>query len=104
MKRYLAVALLLTLSSSAMAERYISSGQGHGGNSSGGNTDVVVDMPPEVWTQGRNNNQSSCQNCCIYENQSYTEGAVLKSEGVLLQCARDPQSLGTNNLIWRIVK
>lgn len=108
MKMHLALALLLAVSSSAMAERYISTGQGHGNsggnNDNGGaNADVVVDMPPEVWTQGQNNSQP-CNRCCIYENRNYTEGAVLKSEGVLLQCARDPQSLGTNNLIWRIVK
>jgi len=100
MKLHLSLILLIGISSTAMAERYISSGHGN----SSGNTDVVVDMPPEVWTQGQNQNQSPCQRCCIYENHSYTEGAVLKSEGVLLQCARDPQSLGTNNLIWRIVK
>lgn len=108
MKMHLVLALLLTVSTPALAERYSSSGQ-YPGNSSatdngGSRTDVVVDMPPEVWTQGQNNNQPACNRCCIYENRSYSEGAVLKSEGVLLQCARDPQSLGTNNLIWRIVK
>lgn len=102
MKLHWAVLLLLAVSAPTMADRYISSG--HGNNGGGGNTDVVVDMPPEVWTQGSRDSQTPCQRCCIYENRSYTEGAVLKSEGVLLQCARDPQSLGTNNLIWRIVK
>ncbi|MTD25730.1 YnjH family protein [Erwinia sorbitola] len=105
MKLHLAVLLLLAISAPTMAERYINSGHGNnGGNNGGGNTDVVVDMPPEVWTQGNSNNQQPCQRCCVYENRSYTEGAVLKTEGVLLQCARDEQSLGTNNLIWRIVK
>lgn len=69
-----------------------------------GHNDVVVDMPPEVWTQGQSNNQPPCNSCCIFENRQYTEGAVVKSEGVLLQCARDEQSLGTNNRIWKIVK
>lgn len=106
MKLRLAVLLLLAISAPTMAERYINSGHGNSnGNNSGGNTDVIVDLPPEVWTQGNSNNsQPPCQRCCIYENRSYTEGAVLKSEGVLLQCVRDEQSLGTNNLIWRIVK
>ena len=70
--------------------------------SAGGNADVVVDMPPEVWTQ--NQSAPSCQQCCIFENRNYSEGAVVKSEGVLLQCARDEKVLGTNPLIWKIVK
>ncbi len=74
------------------------------GNSSGANTDVVVDLPPEVWTQGQNSNQPPCQRCCTYENRSYTEGSVVKMEGVLLQCARDGKSFGTNNLIWQTIK
>lgn len=65
--------------------------------------DVVVDMPAEVWTQGQNR-QADCLRCCTYENRSYSEGAVVKAEGVLLQCARDEKSLGTNNLIWKILK
>jgi len=68
----------------------------------GGSADVVVDMPPEVWTQGQNSTPS-CQQCCIFENRNYSEGAVVKSEGVLLQCARDEKVLGTNPLIWKIV-
>ncbi|ALV92093.1 MULTISPECIES: YnjH family protein [Pantoea] len=69
-----------------------------------GNTDVVVDMPPEVWTQGQNTQQSNCMQCCTYENRSYSEGAVVKAEGVLLQCGRDEKVLGTNPLIWKIIK
>ncbi|WP_380178827.1 DUF1496 domain-containing protein [Kalamiella sp. sgz302252] len=72
--------------------------------SGGANADVVVDMPPEVWTQGQNNNQPPCLRCCTYENRSYTEGSVVKMEGVLLQCGRDEQSYGTNNLIWKTLK
>ncbi|MGP4130664.1 YnjH family protein [Pantoea tagorei] len=69
----------------------------------GGSADVVVDMPPEVWTQNQTS-APSCQQCCIFENRNYSEGAVVKSEGVLLQCARDEKVLGTNPLIWKIVK
>jgi len=72
-------------------------------SNNGVNTDVVVDMPPEAWTQAERR-QPDCLRCCIFENRNYTEGAVVKSEGVLLQCARDEHSLGTNNLIWKIVK
>lgn len=71
--------------------------------SSGGSADVVVDMPPEVWRQGQNS-APSCQQCCIFDNRSYSEGAVVKSEGVLLQCARDEKVLGTNPLIWKIIR
>jgi hypothetical protein len=49
----------------------------------------------------QNNN---CLRCCVYENRNYSEGAVVKVEGVILQCVRDKQTLGTNNLIWQLVK
>ncbi|AXF75724.1 YnjH family protein [Erwinia tracheiphila] len=66
---------------------------------------VVVDMPPQAWTQGQSNtSQPPCQRCCTYENRSYTEGAVVKMEGVLLQCVRDEHSYGTNNLVWKLLK
>ncbi|ADP12738.1 MULTISPECIES: DUF1496 domain-containing protein [Erwinia] len=100
MRLHLTLIVLLGLSASALAERVIS----NNGNQDGINTDVVVDMPREVWTQGGHDSQPPCQRCCVYENRHYTEGAVLKSEGVLLQCVRDENSLGTNNLIWRMVK
>ncbi|MGK6325638.1 MULTISPECIES: YnjH family protein [Erwinia] len=69
----------------------------------GVNADVMVDMPPEAWTQGQNN-QPPCLRCCTYQNRSYTEGSVVKMEGVLLQCSRDEKSYGTNNLIWQTIK
>ncbi|MDR7342635.1 hypothetical protein J2X14_001039 [Pantoea alhagi] len=94
------LALLLTTAAQAHRHDYNS-----GNNQGNMNSDVVVDMPPEVWTQGQNRSQNPpCLRCCVYENRSYTEGAVVKAEGVLLQCVRDEKSLGTNNLIWRIVK
>ncbi len=88
------------MSSTAVANRQCSHQQD---NTTGGSADVVVDMPPEAWTQGQNGTPS-CQQCCIFENRNYSEGAVVKSEGVLLQCARDEKVLGTNPLIWKIVK
>ncbi|PWC10311.1 DUF1496 domain-containing protein [Brenneria corticis] len=71
-----------------------------------GGTEVVVPVPAEAWGAGtaareRNNN---CMRCCVYENRNYTEGAVLKVDGVILQCVRDKQTLGTNNLIWQPIK
>jgi len=107
MKRVLLTVTLLFCSPLFAANMHI--GTGHSdyeqeNTQSGGNADVVVDMPPEVWTQGQNNNQPPCLRCCTYENRSYTEGSVVKMEGVLLQCRRDEQSYGTNNLIWQTVK
>ncbi|EHD21591.1 MULTISPECIES: DUF1496 domain-containing protein [Brenneria] len=71
-----------------------------------GGTEVVVPVPAEAWGAGaaareRNNH---CMRCCVYENRNYTEGAVLKVDGVILQCVRDKQTLGTNNLIWQPLK
>ncbi len=86
------------LSTAALAE-----GENRGRH--GGDTDVIVNMPESVWNQGNNNQQNQpCARCCTYGNQSFTEGAVIKKEGVLLQCSRDKASLGTNNLIWQIVR
>ncbi|ATA24061.1 hypothetical protein BIY26_09715 [Brenneria goodwinii] len=69
-------------------------------------TDIVVPVPAEVWNAGsaarERNNQ--CIRCCVYENRNYSEGAVLKVESVILQCVRDKQTLGTNDLIWQPIK
>lgn len=100
MMRYsLAGLLILTMfSTSALAERYQPEDR-----VSNSTPDVVVDMPAGDWTQGRNR-QADCLRCCTYENRRYTEGAVMKAEEVLLQCTRDEKSLGTNNLIWKIIR
>jgi hypothetical protein len=100
--RYSALSLLLVLLTSGTVQAN-NRHQPPPATDSNMNADVVVDMPPEVWTQGQNR-QPNCLQCCIFENRNYTEGAVVKSEGVLLQCARDERSVGTNNLIWKIVK
>ena len=107
--------LLLCSQPLLAAEQRLSTGHGSSDESGTGyhsttttsispNADVIVDMPPEVWTQGQNNNQPPCQTCCTYQNRSYTEGSVVKMEGVLLQCARDEKSYGTNTLIWKTIK
>ncbi|MBN3206833.1 DUF1496 domain-containing protein [Pectobacterium brasiliense] len=71
-----------------------------------GGTDIVVPVPPEVWGAGTTvrEQNNTCQQCCVYENRYYSEGAVVNIEGVVLQCVRDKQTLGTNNLIWQLVK
>lgn len=108
MKSVLMSAALLFCSPLFAAGMHLSTGHSdyEQENTQGGgvNADVMVDMPPEVWTQGQNNNQPPCLRCCTYQNRSYTEGSVVKMEGVLLQCSRDEKSYGTNNLIWQTIK
>ncbi|OWF75930.1 hypothetical protein B4903_18625 [Yersinia frederiksenii] len=67
------------------------------------NVDVVVPLPPEVWNNAanRNSNNNPCTRCCVYQNQNYSEGAVLRVEGEVLQCVRDSSVIRTNPLIWK---
>lgn len=65
--------------------------------------DVEVSVPPEVFSSSGQHAQP-CAQCCIYENQNYSEGAVIKAEGVLLQCQRDEKTISTNPLVWRRVR
>ncbi|CUU24234.1 putative secreted protein [Duffyella gerundensis] len=99
-KRAAAIAIMLMVSSAAMAHRE----EYNSMPSQGGNADVVVDLPPEVWTQNQQRQQDDCQRCCTYENRRYSEGSLVKAEGIILQCSRDEKSLGTNNLIWKVLK
>ncbi|RLM26861.1 hypothetical protein BIY29_04405 [Brenneria alni] len=71
-----------------------------------GGTDIVVPVPAEVWGAGSaaREQNSNCMRCCVYENRNYSEGAVLKVDGVILQCVRDKQTVGTNTLIWQPIK
>jgi hypothetical protein len=90
MKRYLMAGLLLLLGSGVQAaERF--------------GPDVEVNVPPEVFSSGGQRGQP-CSQCCIYQNQNYSEGAVVKAEGVLLQCQRDEKTISTNPLVWRRVR
>lgn len=72
----------------------------------GNGTDVVVPLPPQIWENSGNNNNSAptCHNCCIYNNQSYSEGAVVTADSAVLQCSRDPNVVGTNGLKWEVLK
>ena len=87
MYRILIAGLLTALSVGAQANRQ---------------PNVEVNVPPEVFNSGGQTTQP-CQQCCIYQNQNYSEGAVIKMEGILLQCQRDPNVMGTNPLMWRRV-
>lgn len=63
---------------------------------------VEVNVPAEVLSSNNHNpSVQPCMQCCIYQNQNYSEGAVIKTEGVLLQCQRDEKILGTNPLVWK---
>lgn len=89
--RFIAMAAaLMTLSLSALANQNI-------------RPDVQVNVPPEVFSSGGQRAQP-CNHCCIYQDQNYSEGAVIKADGVLLQCQRDEKTLSTNPLVWRRVK
>ena len=89
--RFIAMtAALMTLSLSTLANQSI-------------RPDVQVNVPPEVFSSGGQRAQP-CSQCCIYQDQNYSEGAVIKADGVLLQCQRDEKTLSTNSLVWRRVK
>ncbi|WP_318374349.1 YnjH family protein [Enterobacter sp.] len=87
----LTASLLALLTATAQAEvRY----------STGG---VDVNVPPEVFSSGGQRPQP-CNQCCVYQDENYSEGAVIKADGILLQCQRDERTLSTNPLVWRRVK
>ncbi|EAA7903639.1 DUF1496 domain-containing protein [Salmonella enterica] len=65
--------------------------------------DIQVNVPPEVFSTHGQSSQS-CIQCCVYQDQNYSEGAVIKVEGVVLQCQRDEKTISTNPLVWRRVK
>ena len=89
MNRYAMAALCLMVSAGAQADRI--------------RPDVEVNVPPEVFSAGGQRAQP-CNQCCIYQDQNYSEGAVVRADGVLLQCQRDERTLSTNPLVWRRVK
>jgi len=87
-----AIALMMVATGSAQAERLPA-------------PDIEVQVPPEVFSSGgRTQRTQPCLQCCVYADQNYSEGAVIKTEGVLLQCQRDESTLSTNPLVWRRVK
>ena len=91
MNRYVMAAFSLMLTAGAQADRI--------------RPDVEVNVPPEVFSSsGQNQTVQPCNQCCIYQNQNYSEGAVVKADGILLQCQRDERAISTNPLVWRRVK
>lgn len=90
MKTIIAAAIFALSCTSALADQRI-------------RPDVEVNVPPEVFSSSGQRAQP-CNQCCVYQDQYYSEGAVIKTEGVLLQCQRDEKTLSTNPLIWRRVK
>lgn len=73
------------------------------GNGRDSQPDIGVSVPPEVFTSSGQQRATPCNQCCIYQNQNYSEGSVVKAEEVLLQCQRDDKAYGTNPLVWRRV-
>ncbi|AWK15279.1 DUF1496 domain-containing protein [Candidatus Fukatsuia symbiotica] len=71
----------------------------------GNNVNLVVPLPAELLKNPvttNSNNSNPCIRCCVYQNQSYTEGAILQIPGgISLQCTRDKNSVRTNPLIWQ---
>ncbi|EAR0000938.1 DUF1496 domain-containing protein [Salmonella enterica subsp. diarizonae] len=65
--------------------------------------DIQVNVPPEVFSTHGQSSQP-CIQCCVDQDQNYSEGAVIKVEGVVLQCQRDEKTISTNPLVWRRVK
>lgn len=89
--------MAIVVSSTLLAAPAMANRVGPGGNGA----DIVVPLPPQIWENSGNSNQNTqptCHNCCIYNNQSYSEGAVVTAESIVLQCVRDPQVVGTNEL------
>ncbi|NUU65516.1 YnjH family protein [Enterobacteriaceae bacterium BIT-l23] len=65
--------------------------------------DVEVKIPAQSLERTRDRT-ANCSRCCLFEDRNYSEGAVIKSEGILLQCQREQGAVGTNPLVWRRVK
>ena len=69
MNRYVLTALCAIFTAGAQADRI--------------RPDVEVNVPPEVFSSSGQRAQP-CNQCCIYQDQNYSEGAVVKADGVLL--------------------
>ena len=66
---------------------------------------VEVNVPPEVFSNNMNNQPvQPCSQCCTYQDQNYSEGSIIKVEGVLLQCLRNEKVISTNPLVWKRIK
>lgn len=89
MKNFILAGFALLVALPASAERY--------------RPEVDVNVPADVFSSGGQRAQR-CTQCCVYQDQNYSEGAVINAEGVMLQCQRDDKTLSTHPLVWRRVK
>lgn len=64
--------------------------------------DIELTLPPEILINSERRTQP-CNQCCIDQNMYYSEGAIIKRAGILLQCQHDRERLSTHPLIWRRV-
>ncbi|NIH15604.1 DUF1496 domain-containing protein [Serratia symbiotica] len=63
--------------------------------------DVVLPISPDICSKNAHKTAvQPCNRCCIYQEQNYSEVAVLKIDGEMLQCARDHNVVSTHPLIW----
>ncbi len=62
--------------------------------------DVEVNVPPEVFSSVGSQRDGS-RGLAFIRIKIILEGAVIKAEGILLQCQRDDKTLSTNPLVWR---
>ena len=90
MNRVIIASVIMILSSGIQADQRI-------------RPDVEVYIPPEIFNSDDVNMQN-CLQCCVYQGQNYSEGAVIRVEGLLLQCKRNESTISTNPLVWRHVK
>ncbi|QUI98497.1 DUF1496 domain-containing protein [Salmonella enterica subsp. enterica] len=62
---------------------------GRAGKPKQSSDNIQVNVPPEVSAHARSIIPAQPDQCCVCGDQEYSEGAVIKVEGVLLQCQRD---------------
>ncbi|MCS3408485.1 YnjH family protein [Serratia sp. AKBS12] len=66
-----------------------------------GDVDVQLPVSPEIWGTAKSAPAPQpCAQCCVYQDQNYSQGALLKVEGELLQCTRDPTVVGSASPVW----
>jgi hypothetical protein len=85
---------LQTATSNNVASQSATGGYGSG---------VQVVLPPQAFTQ--THRQEPCRQCCVYNDKTYSEGAVITVKSIVLQCVRDKGVLSTSpQLSWQQLK
>ncbi len=72
----------------------------HAGSGGAVRLDIDSGQVLSVGQLGRTDWQGS-DRVCWFNNQRYSEGAIIKAGPVLLQCGRDRNVTGTIPLIWK---